>query len=193
MTSQSIDLRGNYSSAKLDFDWRIQRNLDNGEFVALDISNDNGISWEANALTLQGNIDRENEWVEESLDLTNFIGSEEVLIRFRGTISSSRERVNIDNVNIFATSEMTSNQMKGEGFEVDQNMMKEVIKNFIISLRNNEFKIFENPLSTQIYGDYDKIMNLLNSKIKSVFSENNGIMINLKIVNGDRSNYQANF
>tara|TARA_B100000965_G_C19196988_1_gene585659 strand:+ start:229 stop:489 length:261 start_codon:yes stop_codon:yes gene_type:complete len=73
------------------------------------------------------------------------------------------------------------------------NNYKEVIKNFIISLRNNEFKIFENPLSTQIYGDYDKIMNLLNSKIKSVFSENNGVMINLKIVNGDRSNYQANF
>lgn len=69
----------------------------------------------------------------------------------------------------------------------------EVIKNFIKSLRNNEFKIFENPLSTQIYGDYDKIMNLLNSKIKSIFSENNGIMINLKIVNGDRSNYQTNF
>ena len=73
------------------------------------------------------------------------------------------------------------------------NNYKEVIKNFIVSLRNNEFKIFENPLSTQIYGDYDKIMNLLNSKIKSVFSENNGVMINLKIVNGDRSNYQANF
>ncbi len=73
------------------------------------------------------------------------------------------------------------------------NNYKEVIKNFIISLRNNEFKIFENPLSTQIYGDYDKIMNLLNSKIKSVFSENNGVMINLKIVNGDRSNYQASF
>ena len=73
------------------------------------------------------------------------------------------------------------------------NNYKEVIKNFIMSLRNNEFKIFENPLSTQIYGDYDKIMNLLNSKIKSVFSKNNGVMINLKIVNGDRSNYQANF
>ena len=74
-----------------------------------------------------------------------------------------------------------------------KNNYKEVIKNFIKSLRNNEFKVFENPLSTQIYGDYDKIMNLLNSKIKSVFFENNGIMINLKIVNGDRSNYQVNF
>ena len=40
------------------------------------------------------------------------------------------------------------------------NNYKEVIKNFIMSLRNNEFKVFENPLSTQIYGDYDKIMNL---------------------------------
>ena len=73
------------------------------------------------------------------------------------------------------------------------NNYKEVIKNFIMSLRNNEFKVFENPLSTQIYGDYDKIMNLLNNKIKSIFFENNGIMINLKIVNGDRSNYQVNF
>ena len=72
-------------------------------------------------------------------------------------------------------------------------ILDNIVKNFIISLRNNELKIFENPLSTQIYGDYDKIMNLLNSKIKSVFSENNGVMINLKIVNGDRSNYQANF
>ena len=67
------------------------------------------------------------------------------------------------------------------------------IKTFIKKIRTLDFKVIETPLSTQIYGDYDKIMNLLNSKIKSVFSENNGIMINLKIVNGDRSNYQANF
>ena len=67
------------------------------------------------------------------------------------------------------------------------------IKTFIKKIRPLDFKVIENPLSTQIYGDYDKIMNLLNSKIKSVFSENNGIMINLKIVNGDRSNYQVNF
>ncbi len=70
---------------------------------------------------------------------------------------------------------------------------KEVIKSFIISIRNNGLKILENPLSTQIYGDYDKIMNLLNNRIKEIFYKNNGIMINLKIVNGDRSEYKADF
>lgn len=70
---------------------------------------------------------------------------------------------------------------------------KEVIKSFIISIRNNGLKILENPLSTQIYGDYDKIMNLLNNRIKEIFYKNNSIMINLKIVNGDRSEYMADF
>ena len=70
---------------------------------------------------------------------------------------------------------------------------KDVIKDFILSIRNSEFKILENPLSTQIYGDYDKLIDFLKAKIKDVFSKNEGIMVNLKIVNGDRSNYQPNF
>ena len=70
---------------------------------------------------------------------------------------------------------------------------KEVIKSFIISIRNNGLKILENPLRTQIYGDYDKIMNLLNNRIKEIFYKNNSIMINLKIVNGDRSEYKVDF
>ena len=70
---------------------------------------------------------------------------------------------------------------------------KDVIKDFILSIRNSEFKILENPLSTQIYGDYDKLIDFLKAKIKPVFSNNQGIMVNLKIVNGDRSNYQPNF
>ena len=70
---------------------------------------------------------------------------------------------------------------------------KDVIKDFILSIRNSEFKILENPLSTQIYGDYDKLIDFLKTKIKHVFSNNEGIMVNLKIVNGDRSNYQPTF
>ena len=70
---------------------------------------------------------------------------------------------------------------------------KDVIKDFILSIRNSEFKVLENPLSTQIYGDYEKLIDLLKAKIKHVFSNNEGIMVNLKIVNGDRSNYQPNF
>ena len=70
---------------------------------------------------------------------------------------------------------------------------KDVIKDFILSIRNSEFKVLENPLSTQIYGDYDKLIDLLKAEIKDVFSKNEGIMVNLKIVNGDRSNYQPAF
>ena len=70
---------------------------------------------------------------------------------------------------------------------------KDVIKDFILSIRNSEFKVLENPLSTQIYGDYDKLIDLLKVEIKDVFSNNEGIMVNLKIVNGDRSNYQPAF
>ena len=70
---------------------------------------------------------------------------------------------------------------------------KDIIKDFILSIRNSEFKVLENPLSTQIYGDYDKLIDLLKAKIKHVFSNNEGIMVNLKIVNGDRSNYQPTF
>ena len=73
------------------------------------------------------------------------------------------------------------------------NNYKEVIREFILSIRNSGFKILENPLSTQIYGDFDKTMDLLNSEIKNVFSRNSGIMINLKIVNGDRRDYKPNF
>ena len=70
---------------------------------------------------------------------------------------------------------------------------KDIIKDFILSIRNSEFKVLENPLSTQIYGDYDKLIDLLKVEIKDVFSKNEGIMVNLKIVNGDRSNYQPAF
>ena len=67
------------------------------------------------------------------------------------------------------------------------------IKKFIKSLRNSELKITENPLSSHVYGDYDKIMNLLDIELKKVFSENESIMIFLKLVKGDKSDYRPNF
>ena len=68
-----------------------------------------------------------------------------------------------------------------------------VIKEFIKSLRGLNLEILENPLSTQVYGEYDVLMNILISKIKNVFSQENSIMINLKIVKGDRSKYEQDF
>mgnify|MGYP001481857591 FL=1 len=73
------------------------------------------------------------------------------------------------------------------------NNYKKIIKEFIQSLRSMKFKIIETPLSTQIYGDFDLIMSSLLTEIKTTFEKAEGIMINLKIVKGDRFNYKANF
>ena len=128
MTSLAIDLGGNYSSATLNFDWRIQRNLDNNESVSVDISNDNGESWTQDERTLRGNIDAENLWIQESLDLTSFIGSSEVRIRFRGTMNRGNERANVDNINISATSGNINGQLRSENFEDSQNTIDDLLE-----------------------------------------------------------------
>ena len=73
------------------------------------------------------------------------------------------------------------------------NNYKKIIKEFIQSLRSMKLKIIETPLSTHIYGDFDLIMSSLLTEIKTTFEKAEGIMINLKIVKGDRFNYKANF
>ena len=65
--------------------------------------------------------------------------------------------------------------------------------NFIKALRASEFKVLENPLSTQIYGDYDTLMPFLTQKIKHSFSEVDIAVLQMKIVKTDRSNYESNF
>jgi len=64
------------------------------------------------------------------------------------------------------------------------------IKQFISSLRDSEFTVLENPLSTQVYGDYEKVMSFLTEKIKVTFQEIDHVLINMKIVKSDRSNYE---
>ena len=67
------------------------------------------------------------------------------------------------------------------------------IKIFIKQLRGLGFDIKENPLSTQIYGDFDLIMNKLVPLIKKTFDKEESIMLNLKMVKGDRSKYKPDF
>lgn len=61
------------------------------------------------------------------------------------------------------------------------------ILDFIKELKESEFKVIENNLSTQIFGEYDKVMPFLNSKIKDVFFDENSCVFVLKIIKGDRS------
>ena len=67
------------------------------------------------------------------------------------------------------------------------------IKAFIKKLRTLGFRVIENPLSTQIYGDYDALMSSLQEVIKNTFEDESYVMLNMKIVKGDRSNYVPSF
>lgn len=67
------------------------------------------------------------------------------------------------------------------------------IKNFIKALRSSGFKVLENPLSTQVYGDYDKIMEYLTEEIKEAFTSIDHVLLTMKIVKSNRSDYAADF
>ena len=74
-----------------------------------------------------------------------------------------------------------------------QNEFEEPIINFIKQLRASGLTVLENPLSTQVYGDYDTVMRLLTIEIKEALKYiENGLML-LKIVKTDRSDYEPNF
>ena len=65
--------------------------------------------------------------------------------------------------------------------------------NFIKRLRDSEFTVLENPLSTQIYGDYNALMPFLTQEIKRSFTEVDISVLQMKIVKTDRSDYEPNF
>ena len=70
---------------------------------------------------------------------------------------------------------------------------KSIIKKFIKIIRNSNFKVIETPLSTQIYGDYDLLMEYLNKEIKIVFNNEDNVIVQLKLFNIDRSDYRSDF
>ncbi len=74
-----------------------------------------------------------------------------------------------------------------------QNEFEEPIMHFIKQLRASGLVVLENPLSTQVYGDYDTVMKLLTTEIKDAFSLIENGLILLKIVKTDRSDYEPDF
>lgn len=67
------------------------------------------------------------------------------------------------------------------------------IKAFIKTLRKSGFQIIENPMSTQIYGEYDRIMAFLTEEIKEVFAASEHVVLTIKMVKSNLSNYAADF
>ncbi len=85
------------ASAVLTFDWLIESGFDSGEYLALDVYN--GQTWITDVRRLNGNQSPENSWISETVDLTDY-QSNQLLIRFRSSVSRSDEDANVDNVRI---------------------------------------------------------------------------------------------
>ena len=67
------------------------------------------------------------------------------------------------------------------------------IKSFIKKLRKLRVTINETPLSTQIYGEYDEIMNMIIPMIRKTFVDEDAVMLHIKMIKGDRSKYEPDF
>lgn len=74
-----------------------------------------------------------------------------------------------------------------------QDNFKENVIEFIKKLRASGLIVMENPLSTQVYGDYDKVMQVLNQEIKQAFSLIESGIMYVKIVKSDRHEYKPYF
>ncbi len=74
-----------------------------------------------------------------------------------------------------------------------QNEFEEPIINFIKQLRASGLKVLENPLSTQVYGDYDDVMKVLTAEIKDSFELMDKALLFMKIVKSDRRDYEPSF
>lgn len=74
-----------------------------------------------------------------------------------------------------------------------QDSFEPIIIKFIKKLRASGLTVLENPLSTQVYGEYDAVMNVLNAEIKEAFELMDRGLLYMKIVKSDRSGYEPFF
>nr|WP_299344713.1 thiamine-binding protein [Allomuricauda sp.] len=64
---------------------------------------------------------------------------------------------------------------------------------FIKKLRDSGLTILENPLSTQVYGAYDQVMGVLQKEVKEAFLNLEHVVLTMKVVKSDRSDYEPHF
>ena len=64
------------------------------------------------------------------------------------------------------------------------------IDDFIASLQKYEnIEVRTNSISTQLFGEYDTIMDILKKEISKTFDIEKNVVLNVKIVNGDSRLY----
>lgn len=74
-----------------------------------------------------------------------------------------------------------------------QDAYEQPIIDFIKKLRQSGLTVMENPLSTQVYGDYDAVMRLLQEEIKTAMEAVERGVLYIKIVKSNRSDYEPGF
>jgi len=74
-----------------------------------------------------------------------------------------------------------------------QDHFEEPVISFIKALRRSGLKVIENPLSTQVYGPYEEVMDLIQTQLKDVFEALDNGLLYMKIVKSDRSEYEPHF
>jgi uncharacterized protein YqgV (UPF0045/DUF77 family) len=63
---------------------------------------------------------------------------------------------------------------------------KPSIVKFVQNLRTyDDINVKTNGMSTQIFGEYQKIMNAINIEIESSFKQNKSIVFNMKLINSE--------
>jgi len=95
LISRPFDLTG-MAAIEISFSWLITRGVDRDEYLAFDISSDNGATWQEVA-RLRGNADPEDQWL---IFKTTVAGIPTVQLRFRGEMSRRREDGYIDGIRI---------------------------------------------------------------------------------------------
>jgi uncharacterized protein YqgV (UPF0045/DUF77 family) len=57
---------------------------------------------------------------------------------------------------------------------------------FIKNLRKYPFiKVNTNGMSTQVFGDYKRVMNVINTEMENTFLNENSVVFTLKVINSD--------
>jgi len=74
-----------------------------------------------------------------------------------------------------------------------QDDFEPAIIDFIKALRVSGLAVMENPLSTQVYGDYDTVMAVLQKEMKTALEAIDRGLLYIKIVKSDRSDYEPHF
>ncbi|MEN8789675.1 MAG: hypothetical protein ABF295_09190 [Flavobacteriaceae bacterium] len=64
---------------------------------------------------------------------------------------------------------------------------------FIKGLRDSGLTVLENPLSTQVFGEYDLVMNTLQQAIRENLETMNQGLFYIKLVKTNRSDYEPHF